>query len=297
MCNKNTKNLQKNQREREMKEFKIAFPITIPVMAGYIFLGITYGILMVTNGFPIWLPVLTAAVIYTGSMEFLMVEILSSSFAPLSAFLTAFMVGARHLFYGLSMLKKYNGCGRSKFYLIYTCSDETFALNYNADPTGLNKSRFYTIISLLDQLYWITGSLIGSIFGSLIAFNTKGLDFVMTAMFLSIFADQWMKDQENSIVPRNQKGRKDKLVPKDLKGPKNSIHPTRTAAARPDFLLWLRGHLPEIIGLLASLVCLLVFGSSRFIIPSMILMLALLTVFRPFIEGKEDGRKEGGKKR
>lgn len=88
-----------------MKELKKAFPVTIPVLAGYIFLGITYGILMVTNGFPIWLPVLTAAVIYTGSMEFLMVEILSSSFAPLSAFLTAIMVGARHLFYGLSMLK------------------------------------------------------------------------------------------------------------------------------------------------------------------------------------------------
>jgi 4-azaleucine resistance transporter AzlC len=281
MCNKNTKNLQKNQRERKMKELKKAFPLTIPVMAGYIFLGITYGILMVTNGFPIWLPVLTAAVIYTGSMEFLMVEILSSSFAPLSAFLTAFMVGARHLFYGLSMLKKYNGCGRSKFYLIYTCSDETFALNYNADPTGLNKSRFYTIISLLDQLYWITGSLIGSIFGTLITFNTKGLDFVMTAMFLSIFADQWLKDKKEGKTEEGLLGEDEK---KSL--------PRRTIP-----LLWLRYHLPEIIGVLASLVCLLIFGSNKFIIPSMILMLALLTVFRPFIEGKEDGRKEGGKKR
>ena len=99
-----------------MKEFKKAFPITIPVLAGYIFLGITYGILMVKNGFPIWLPVLTAAVIYTGSMEFLMVEILSSSVAPLSAFMTAIMVGARHLFYGLSMLKKYSGCDVSFYF-------------------------------------------------------------------------------------------------------------------------------------------------------------------------------------
>lgn len=268
--------------------------MTIPVMAGYLFLGMTYGILMATNGFPIWLPVLTAAVIYTGSMEFLMVEILSSSFAPLSAFLTAFMVGARHLFYGLAMLKKYKGCGRSKFYLIYTCSDETFAVNYSADTTGCNKARFYTFISLLDQLYWIAGSLIGSIFGSLISFPTQGLDFVMTAMFLSIFADQWMKEQKNSIVPRNQKGLKDKLVPKDLKGPKNSIHPTRTAAARPDLLPRLRRHLPEMIGVLASLFCLLIFGSSRFMIPSMILILILLTVFRSFIEGnrsKEEGKK------
>ena len=99
-----------------MKEFKKAFPITIPVLAGYIFLGITSGILMVKNGFPIWLPVLTAAVIYTGSMEFLMVEILSSSFAPLSAFMTAIMVGARHLFYVLSMLKKYSGCDVSFYF-------------------------------------------------------------------------------------------------------------------------------------------------------------------------------------
>lgn len=133
-----------------MNEFKKALPATFPVMAGYIFLGITYGILMAANGFPIWLPVLTAAVIYTGSMEFLMVEILSSSFHPLSAFLTAVMVGARHLFYGLSMLKKYSGTGPAKFYLIYTCSDETFAVNYHGDLTGLNKTRYYTFVSLLD---------------------------------------------------------------------------------------------------------------------------------------------------
>lgn len=243
-----------------MNEFKKALPTTVPVMAGYIFLGITYGILMAANGFPIWLPVLTAAVIYTGSMEFLMVEILSSSFHPLSAFLTAVMVGARHLFYGLSMLKKYSGTGPVKFYLIYTCSDETFALNYHADLTGLNKTRYYTFVSLLDQLYWICGAFIGSISGSLITFHTEGLDFVMTAMFLSIFADQWLKDQD---AVRNRK-------------------------AEPDRRLWLRKHLPELIGLLASLVCLLVFGADRFLVPSMILMLALLIAFRSFLEGGEN---------
>lgn len=243
-----------------MNEFKKALPATVPVMAGYIFLGITYGILMAANGFPIWLPVLTAAVIYTGSMEFLMVEILSSSFHPLSAFLTAVMVGARHLFYGLSMLKKYSGTGPVKFYLIYTCSDETFALNYHADLTGLNKTRYYTFVSLLDQLYWICGAFIGSISGSLITFHTEGLDFVMTAMFLSIFADQWLKDQK---AVRNRK-------------------------AEPDRRLWLRKHLPEMIGLLASLICLLVFGADRFLVPSMILILAMLIAFRSFLEGGEN---------
>lgn len=280
----------KRYGKNQMKELKQAFPMTIPVMAGYLFLGMTYGILMATNGFPIWLPVLTAAVIYTGSMEFLMVEILSSSFAPLSAFLTAFMVGARHLFYGLAMLKKYKGCGRSKFYLIYTCSDETFAVNYSADTTGCNKARFYTIVSLLDQLYWIAGSLIGSIFGSLISFPTQGLDFVMTAMFLSIFADQWLKDQKEQ---KDRKDRKNSIVPKNRKDQKNSIQLTQTAAARPDLLPRLRRHLPETIGVLASLFCLLIFGSSRFMIPSMILILILLTVFRPFIDGNKS--KEEGK--
>ncbi|MGN0241442.1 MAG: AzlC family ABC transporter permease, partial [Candidatus Weimeria sp.] len=231
-----------------------AFPVTIPVMAGYIFLGITYGILMITNGFPVWLPVLTAAIIYTGSMEFLMVEILSSSFAPLSAFFTAIMVGARHLFYGLSMLKKYRGTGKAKFYLIYTCSDETFALNYNAAPEeeGLNRTRFYTIVSLLDQCYWVIGSLIGAVCGSFITFNTKGLDFVMTAMFLSIFADQWLKDSDQIKINGG----------------------------------CLKKHLPEITGVAASVLCLLVFGAERFIIPSMILMLALLLILAPYIEGK-----------
>lgn len=243
-----------------MNEFKKALPATVPVMAGYIFLGITYGILMAANGFPIWLPVLTAAVIYTGSMEFLMVEILSSSFHPLSAFLTAVMVGARHLFYGLSMLKKYSGTGPVKFYLIYTCSDETFALNYHADLTGLNKTRYYTFVSLLDQLYWICGAFIGSISGSLITFHTEGLDFVMTAMFLSIFADQWLKNQD---AVRNRK-------------------------AEPDRRLWLRKHLPEMIGLLSSLICLLVFGADRFLVPSMILMLAMLIASRAFLEGGEN---------
>ncbi len=269
-----------------MNEFKKALPATVPVMAGYIFLGITYGILMAANGFPIWLPVLTAAVIYTGSMEFLMVEILSSSFHPLSAFLTAVMVGARHLFYGLSMLKKYSGTGPVKFYLIYTCSDETFAVNYHADLTGLNKTRYYTFVSLLDQLYWICGALIGSISGSLITFHTEGLDFVMTAMFLSIFADQWLKDQ-NAVKAR--KAAWDRKAEPDQKAfaRQKSFQCRKRIPDKPERRFWLRKHLPELIGLLASLICLLVFGADRFIVPSMILMLALLIAFRPFLEGGE----------
>lgn len=221
---------------------KAAFPNTIPVMTGYLFLGISYGILMKTAGFPVWLPPLTALIIYTGSMEFLMVEILASSFHPLSAFLTAFMVGSRHLFYGISMLKKYSGTGKKKFYLIYTTSDETFAVNASAEiPEGIDHSWFYFWVSLLDQMYWVAGSLTGAIIGSFLTFEIKGLDFVMTAMFVCILLNQWLKD-----------GTQIRTMVKD--------------------------HLPEIIGLGASIIALLIFGADNFIIPAMIIMLVLLTI-------------------
>lgn len=226
-----------------MKEFRKALTVSIPVMAGYVFLGITYGILMVTNGFPAWLPVITAAVIYTGSMEFLLTSILLSSFHPASAFATAVMVGARHLFYGIAMLPKYQGTGKVKPYLIYTTSDETFALNYNAEiPKGMNRTRYYTWVSFLDQSYWVTGSALGGFFGTLIHANTQGLDFVMTAMFLSIFMDQWMKDSDGGSP------------------------------------FW-KAHGSELLGVAASILCLAVFGPDRFIIPAMVLILAVLTVY------------------
>jgi 4-azaleucine resistance transporter AzlC len=164
--NKKERKKQPGQRGMPFKALRACFPLTIPVMAGYVFLGITYGLLMKTSGFPFWLPTLTAAVIYTGSMEFLMVEILASSFHPVSAMATAFMVGARHLFYGLAMLPKYSNTGWKKFYLIYTTSDETFAVNYGAEiPEGVDRSWFYFWVSLLDQLYWVTGATLGAFFG------------------------------------------------------------------------------------------------------------------------------------
>lgn len=242
-----------------MKELKAAFPKTIPVLFGYVFLGITYGVLMVTHGFPIWLPVLTAAIIYTGSMEFLMTDILLSSFNPLSAFATALMIGARHLFYGIAMLKKYSGTGIYKFYLIYTTSDETFAVNYDAviEP-GLDRSRFYFFVSLLDQLYWISGCAIGAIFGSIITFNTEGLSFVMTAMFVSIFMSQWLKDG-------------------DALKKKGTIRVSD----------YLHAHGPELIGILGSVICLILFGPDHFIVPAMVTILAILLFIRKRWEDHE----------
>lgn len=241
-----------------MRELRSAFPRTIPVLFGYIFLGITYGILMVTSGLPVFLPVMTAAVIYTGSMEFLLVDILLSSFNPASALVTALMVGARHIFYGLSMLSKYRGTGKAKFYLIYTTSDETFALNYDAViPKGCDRMKYYFFVSFLDQLYWICGAAIGALAGSFITVNTEGLDFVMTAMFVCIFLNQWVKDSDE---------------------------------AKKSGLSFLHAHAPEIIGVAGSLVCLLIFGPDHFIIPSMIVILLILTLARKTLE--RPGSKE-----
>ncbi len=227
---------------------RCCFPATIPVLAGYIFLGITYGILMTANGFPVWLPTLTALIIYTGSMEFLMADILLSSFNPLSAFVTALMVGARHIFYGLSMLSKYRNTGWKKFYLIYTTSDETFAVNYAAKiPEGIDRSWYYFWVSFLDQMYWVAGATIGAVCGTFIHFPTEGLDFVMTAMFLVIFLDQWLKD-----------GTKVRTILKD--------------------------HVSELTGVGASVLCLLIFGANDFIVPTMIVILGVLTLLRPWLE-------------
>ncbi|MEE8885410.1 MAG: AzlC family ABC transporter permease [Eubacteriales bacterium] len=240
-----------------MKEFKAAFPKTFPVMAGYIFLGITYGILMVTNGFPIWLPIVTATVVYTGSMEFLLVEILQSAFNPVSALVTSLMVGARHIFYGIAMLSKYKGSGKAKPYLIYALTDETFAVNYSAEiPEDCDKTRYYLIVSALDQCYWIAGSALGALFGSLITFNTRGLDFIMTTMFVSIFMNQWVTDSDNLKKRVEAAGRK--ITWKDS----------------------LCAHGSELIGVAGSVICLLIFGPDHFIVPSMILVLVALTLFR-----------------
>lgn len=231
-----------------LRAMKTAFPKTIPVMTGYIFLGITYGMLMATSGFPGWLPALTALIIYTGSMEFLMVSILLSSFNPLSAFATAVMVGARHLFYGISMLGKYRNMGWKKFYLIYTTSDETFSVNYSADiPDYVDRSWFYFWVSLLDQMYWVAGSAAGGFFGSLITINLDGLDFVMTAMFAVIFLQQWMQD-----------GTKLRSL--------------------------FRDHICELTGIAGSVLCLVIFGPDHFMIPSMIVILAVLLIFRKPME-------------
>ena len=208
-----------------MAALKAAFPQTIPVLTGYFVLGLGYGIYVQSLGLPIWLPPLMGTVVYGGSLEFVLASLLLGSFSPLSAFLMALMIQARHLFYGLTMLERYQGYGPRGFYMIYAMSDETFSITCSAEPPeGVDRGWFMFFITLLDQIYWV---------------STEGVDFVMTAMFVVIFLNQWDKEKQ---------------------------------------------HYSGFIGLVVPFVCLLVFGSGSFLIPSMICILVLLLVLRKPIE-------------
>ena len=170
----------------------------MPIFAGFWFLAMAYGIQMSTSGFAFWYPMVMSAVIYGGSLEFVAVSMLLSPFAPVQTFLMTLMIQARHLFYGISMLDKYKSLGPKKYYLIYAMCDETFSVNYTAKiPENVNRGWFYFFVTLLNQLYWVSGATIGGLLGSLIHFDTTGLDFVMTAMFVVIFMEQWMKERRH----------------------------------------------------------------------------------------------------
>lgn len=181
------------------KALKAAFPYTIPIFAGFWFLGITYGIYMNVSGFPFIYPMLMGLTIFGGSMEFVAVEMLLSPFAPVQVVIMALLIQARHLFYGLSMLEKYKGMGWKKFYLIFGLCDETFSINYTANiPEDVDKGWFMFFVTLLNQIYWVSGATIGGILGSFLNFDTNGISFVMTAMFVVIFMEQWLKEKKHT---------------------------------------------------------------------------------------------------
>ena len=227
----------------KMKALKAAFPHTIPVMTGYLFLGMAYGIYMRVSGFPLWYPLLTSIIIFGGSLEFLLVTMLMAPFAPLETFVMAVLLQARHLFYGLAMLDKYKDQGKKKCYLIYALTDETFSLNCSIDaPEETDKGWFMFFVSLLDHCYWISGATLGGLLGSLITFDTDGISFVMTAMFTVIFLEQLLKEKK---------------------------------------------HHSSFIGFISSLICLYAFGKGGFLVPAMLMIMILLTVFRKAIEKGE----------
>lgn len=181
------------------RALRAAFPHTIPILAGFLFMGITYGVYARTSGLPAWYPLVASLSIFAGSMEFVAVTLMLSPFAPALTLAMTLMINARHLFYGLSMLDRYRDLGWKKYLLIFWMCDETFSINFSVDvPEGVDRGWFYFWVSLLDHAYWVTGATLGGLFGDLFPFNTEGLSFVMTAMFVVIFINQWRKDSRHA---------------------------------------------------------------------------------------------------
>lgn len=185
----------RNSKVQKFKEaFKVAFPHTIPMLTSVPILGITYGVLMGTKGYGVWWSTLMSAIAFCGSMQFAAVPMLTTAFNPFQAFLLSFLVNARHIFYGISMLDKYKGIGKIRGFLIYVLCDETFSVCCTVEPPSkIERKYFYLSVSLLVYSYWVGGTFLGGILGDFIKFNTKGLDFALTALFTVLFLEQWKK--------------------------------------------------------------------------------------------------------
>lgn len=227
------------------KVLKLAFIKSLPVMAGYLVIGIGFGILLKNAGYGLVWAFLMSLTIYAGSMQYVTVSLLTSGASLISAALTALMVNARHLFYGISMVDKYKNAGAKKPYLIFSLTDETYSLLCSDEyPEGVNPHQYSFLVSFFNQCYWITGSLLGSIFGTILTFNTAGIEFSMTALFVTVFVEQWL-----------------------------------TA----------KNHLPAMAGLLCSVGCLALFGADNFLIPTMIAITVVLSLFKKVMDTEEGG--------
>lgn len=226
-----------------MKTLRYAFARTLPIMAGYLVLGLGFGVLLQSKGYDVGWSLAMSTLIYAGSMQYVTIDLLAGGASLISAALMTLMVNARHLFYGISMLQRYKNTGAAKPYLIFALTDETYSVVCSGDvPEGVDQNRYYLFASLFDQIYWVAGSVTGTLLGSIIPFDTTGIDFSMTALFLVVMTEQWKAS---------------------------------------------RDHTPALVGLGVSLVCLLIFGSSDFLIPSMVGITAALTVLRGFMQKKE----------
>ena len=231
-------------------------------MAGYMILGIGFGILMDNAGYGVLWSFAMSLFMFAGSMQYVGIGLLTGGASIITTALTTFMVNARHLFYSISMIDRYKGTGKYKPYLIFGLTDETYSLLCVDDEPGvsdhapgspeyaedLNRYRFF--VTLFDHSYWVTGCVLGSLIGAFLPFSTEGIEFSMTALFIASFTEQWLKTHD---------------------------------------------HIPAVTGLLGTLICLVIFGPENFLIPAMLLITAVLTVLRGRLDNDEDGSSlEGG---
>ena len=219
------------------KIIKQAFIDTIPVLTGYVVLGFGFGIILKANGYGTFLAFVMSLFIYAGSMQYVAITLLTSGASLITTLLTTLMVNARHLFYGISMLDNYKDTGKRKPYLIFSLTDETYSLvcNESLNIPPENRKDYYLFVSLFNHSYWVFGSVLGVVVGSLIKFNSSGIDFALTALFLTVFIEQWLTAKK---------------------------------------------HAPAIVGVAVSVICLILFGSERFLIPAMLVIALLLCLYK-----------------
>lgn len=216
------------------KALSVAFRDTLPVMTGYLFLGLGFGVLLHQTGYGVLWAAAMGLFIYAGSAQYLTVSLLASGASLISTAISVFLLNARHLFYGLSMLKAYEKTGPKKPYLIFSLTDETYSLvAQNQPPEGVSKPLYCLWVSVLDHSYWVAGCTLGGLLGAALPFELKGIEFVLTALFVTIFTEQWLSTQR---------------------------------------------HLPAMIGVGSTALCLFIFGREFFLIPALILISVLLTV-------------------
>lgn len=234
---------------------KKAFLATIPVMAGYIVLGIGFGMLLQTRGYGVLWALAMSIFIFAGSMQYVAIDLLTGGVSLLTAALTTVAVNARHLFYGISMVDKYkvqmeNAFPLKKHFLFWTLTDETYSLVCSDEPEKSgNASAYYFYVSLFDYSYWVIGSVLGSLLGEVLPFSTEGIDFSLTALFLTVFVEQWLTT---------------------------------------------KNHLAAIVGVASSVICLLLFGSDKFLIPAMILIAVALILLRETLKNQHFLEKKEG---
>lgn len=233
--------------------FAAAFMATIPVLMGYLSIGAAFGILLQATGYgPLW-AVFMSLTVYAGSSQFLECTLLAQAAAlPQVAFMTL-LLNFRHLFYGLSLLNTFKGAGLKKPYLIFSLTDETYALLTSVrPPVGKDPHTFYLVVALLNQSYWVLGSFMGAVLGSLITFSTAGIDFAMTALFVAIAADQWKTFGYKNI----------------------------------------KKHLPALIGFGCALLSLFLFGPGNLLIPALLAVCCLLLILRRRLDPDSPAREE-----
>lgn len=184
-----------------IKTLKKVFPQTIPVMLGYVTVGIAFGILVIKSGLSIWLGLGLSVFVYAGAMQFVAIQLITGPFQMIQVVLLTLFVNIRHLFYGLSFIERFKTFGWRKWYMIFALTDETYSLmcglTNQKDVVDADTEDNFFYISLLNQIYWVSGSLLGMIFANLITFNTAGIEFAMTALFVVIFVEQWLAEKKH----------------------------------------------------------------------------------------------------